>query len=121
MAEKTATINWNLDRAGASIYFQRRGAMNKFDEKFEKDDTHHSFCLRADGCFKRHDLPRDQQYLNADESRRAEINTFSHAESADRRLINKVAYLQSIGCVLKADETLEEYVERNADKLSEEV
>ncbi len=94
--------------------------MSKFDEKFEKDDTHNSFCLRADGCFKRHDLPRDQQYLTEEESRRAGFNTFNNTESKERRLINKVAYLQKIGCVVKADETLEEYVERNADKFSEE-
>ena len=94
--------------------------MSKFDEKFEKDDTHHSFCLRADGCFKRHDLPRKEEYLTEDENRRAGLNTFSPAESKERQLINKVAYLQRIGCVLKAAETLEEYVERNTDKLSEE-
>jgi len=95
--------------------------MNKFDEKFEKDDTHHSFCLRADGCFKRHDLPRDQEYMTEDENRRAGLATFSHAELNERRLINKVAYLQSIGCELKAEETLEEYVERNTDQLREEI
>jgi hypothetical protein len=94
--------------------------MSQFDEKFEQDDTHRSFCLRADGCFKRHDLPRDQQYLTEEESRRAGLNTFSHAESQERRLLNQVAYLRSIGCALKANETLEEYVERNADNLSEE-
>ena len=94
--------------------------MNTFDEKFEQDNTHHSFCLRADGCFKRHDLPRDQQYMTESENRRAELNTFSRAESAERQLINKVAFLQSIGCQLKGNETLEEYVERNADKLREE-
>ncbi len=95
--------------------------MSKFDEKFEKDDTHHSFCLRADGCFKRHDLPRDQEYMTEDENRRAGLTTFSHAESNERRLINKVAYLKRIGCQLKAEETLEEYVERNTDQLREEI
>ncbi len=94
--------------------------MSQFDEKFEKDDTHHSFCLRADGCFKRHDLPRAQEYMTEDENRKAGLNTFSHAESQERLLINRVAYLQKIGCVVNADETLEEYVERNTDNLKEE-
>ena len=94
--------------------------MSNFEEKFEKDSTHHSFCLRADGCFKRHDLPREQQYLTFNENRRADLKTFNHIESEERWLINKVAYLQQIGCALKAEETLEQYVSRNADKLREE-
>lgn len=94
--------------------------MNTFNEKFEKDDTHHSFCLRADGCFKRHDLSRDEQFLTDSENRRADLNTYSPAESQERRLINQAAFLQSIGCQLKESETLEEYVHRNADKLEKE-
>jgi len=94
--------------------------MNEFDEKFEKDDTHHSFCLRADGCFKRHDLPREKQYLTKSENRQRNLETPNRHEFAEKRLMNKVAYLQKIGCELQADETLEEYVGRNADKFEEE-
>ena len=70
--------------------------MSNFDEKFERDDTHHSFCLRADGCFKRHDLPRDKQHMSREENLRTELNTFNTTESKERRLINKVAYLVQV-------------------------
>lgn len=93
--------------------------MNKFNEKFANDDTHHSFCLTSDGCFKRHNRPRSEEIMTKSEDRRAELNTFSYSENQERQLINKVAYLQSIGCQLQANETLEDYVDRNLDKLEE--
>jgi len=94
--------------------------MDKFNDKFDKDDTHHSFCLSSDGCFKRHDIPRKDQYLTSEESRRADLNTFSWAESGERRLIAKVAFLQKLGCQLKFNETLEAYVQRHASRFDDE-
>ncbi len=91
--------------------------MNKFNDKFENDQTHNSSCLTADGCFKRHEIPRKDQYLTKEESNRAEFRSFSRAESQERRLISKAAYLRKIGCELKSNETLEAFVCRNASRL----
>ena len=93
--------------------------MNKSNDKFENDETHNSSCLTADGCFKRHDIPRKDEFLTKDEDSRAELRTFSRAESQERRLITKVAILQRMGCQLRANETLNAYVSRNLFRLKE--
>ena len=94
--------------------------MNKFNDKFETDATHNSSCLTADGCFKRHEVARKDEFLTKDENARAELRTFSREEGVERRLISKVAYLQKIGCQLKPDESLEAYVRRNAFRFHKE-
>jgi len=91
--------------------------MTKFNDKFENDQTHNSSCLTSDGCFKRHDTPRKDQYLTQEESNMAEFRSFSRAESQERSLISKVAVLKKIGCQLNASETLEAFVTRNAFRL----
>jgi hypothetical protein len=93
--------------------------MNKSNDKFENDGIHNSSCLRADGCFKRHDIPRKDEFLTKDENSRAELRTFSRAESQERRLIAKVAILQRMGCQLRANETLHGYVARHSFRLKE--
>ncbi len=93
--------------------------MNKSNDKFENDETHNSSCLTADGCFKRHDLPRKDEFLTKDENSRAELRTFSRAESQERRLISKVVILQKMGLQLCANESLEDYVSRNSFRLKE--
>ena len=93
--------------------------MNKFNDKFENDGIHNSSCLRADGCFKRHDIARKDEFLTKDENSRAELRTFSRAESQEGRLISKVAILQKMGCQLRANETLNAYVRRNLFRLKE--
>ncbi len=94
--------------------------MNKFNDKFENDSTHNSSCLTADGCFKRHDIARKDELLTKDENFKADLKTFSRAESQERRLISKVAFLQKIGCQIKSNETLEAYVRRNAFRFHKE-
>jgi len=91
--------------------------MNKFNDKFENDQTHNSSCLTSDGCFKCHEIPRKDQYLTQEESNRAEFRSFNHTESQERSLISKVAVLMKIGCELKPNETLEVFVSRNAFRL----
>ncbi len=93
--------------------------MNKSNDKFENDGIHNSSCLRADGCFKRYDIPRKDEFLTKDENSRAELRTFSRAESQEGRLISKVAILQKMGCQLRANETLNAYVRRNLFRLKE--
>ena len=91
-----------------------------FDEKFSSDNVHNSCCLTSDGCMSRHHLPRKNQYMSRSESRAREFNTFNRASFEDQQLISMVAELQSKGLILKSDETLEQYVERNQDELSDE-
>ena len=95
--------------------------MNKFNDKFENDATHNSSCLTADGCFKRHDIARKEQFLTPAENFKVELKTFSHADSQERLLMSKVAILTKIGCQLRANETLENYVRRNSFRLKEAV
>src|SRR5579863_2343730 len=93
--------------------------MNKSNDKFENDGIHNSSCLRADGCFKRHDIPRKDEFLTKDEDSRAELRSFTRAESQERRLIAKVAILQKMGCQVRANEILQSYVARNSFRLKE--
>lgn len=93
---------------------------NGFKEKFEADDKHHSYCLSASGCFERHNTPREAQYLSNQENRRADFSTFNRTEYQEGRLMNMVTILQKQGCSLLADESLEQYVLRNKNKLNEQ-
>ncbi len=94
---------------------ERKSIMaNQFNEKFAQDSKHNSSCLTADGCFNRHDIARKDEFLTSQENYRADLRSFSRAESQERRLISQVAVLKKKGCQLRADETLEEYVSRNS-------
>ena len=95
--------------------------MNKFNDKFENDSLHNSSCLTADGCFKRHDIPRKDELLTSAENCKAELKTFSRGESQERRMLSKVVILQKMGCKLRANETLENFVRRNSFRLKDKV
>ena len=92
-------------------------ANNQFNEKFAQDSKHNSSCLTADGCFNRHNISRKEEYLTDKENYRADLRSFSRSDYQERGLISKVAVLKKMGCQLRADETLEEYVSRNSSKL----
>ena len=93
--------------------------MNTLNDKFENDSLHNSSCLTADGCFKRHDIPRKDEFLTPAENCKAELRTFSRAESQERGIISKVAILQKMGCKLRSNETLENFVRRNSFRLKD--
>ena len=91
-------------------------ANNQFN-KFAQDSTHNSSCLTADGCFSRHNISRKDELLNDQENYRAELRSFSRFDYQERGLISKVAVLKKMGCPLRSNESLEEYVSRNLSKL----
>lgn len=103
---------------GERNYYQKE--VDQFKGKFEGDETHNSFCLTACGCFERHNLPREAQYLSEKENHQTSFATFNKTEYQERQLINMVAFLQKQGCSFLPDESLEQYVMRNKDKLSEQ-
>lgn len=92
---------------------------NQFNAKFAEDSTHNSSCLTADGCFSRHNIDRKDEYLTSKENYKAELRSFSRSEYQERGLISKVAVLNKLGCKLRADETLEQFVDRNSSKLND--
>jgi len=89
-----------------------------FNQKFAEDSTHNSSCLTADGCFDRHNISRKDEYLTDKENYKAELRYYSRSDYQERSLISQVAVLKKMGCQLKANETLEEYVSRNSSKLN---
>ena len=93
--------------------------MNKLNDKFENDSLHNSSCLTADGCFKRHDIPRKDELLTPAENCKAELRTFSRGESQEGRLLSQVVILQKMRCKLRANETLENFVRRNSFRLKD--
>ena len=104
-------------KGGRNYY---RKGVNNSQGKFEGDNKHNSSCLTACGCFERHNLPREAQYLSEKENHRTSFATFNKTEYQERQLMNMVAFLQKQGCSLLQDETLEQYVMRNKDKLNEQ-
>jgi hypothetical protein len=109
----------NNEKSGMNKSYYRKGG-NNFKEKFESDDTHHSFCLTATGCFDRHNIPRKAQYLSDKENSSANFSTFNKTEYQERQLMSMVASLQKQGCPLLSNESLDEFVMRNKNKLTEE-
>ena len=97
---------------------ERKSTMaNQFNSKFAEDSTHNSSCLTADGCFSRHNISRKDELLNDQENYRAELRSFSRSEYEERGLISKVAVLKKMGCALRSNESLEQFVYRNSSKL----
>ena len=94
-------------------------AYSTFNEKFETDSKHNSSCLTASGCFMRHNVARRDEFQTPQENYRSEGRYFSREDAFERRLISKVAILKKLGCVLMADETVEQFVLRNSDMLDE--
>jgi len=111
-------INSNSILRTSSLTERKSTMANQFNSKFAEDSTHNSSCLTADGCFSRHDISRRDEYLTSKENYRAELRSFSRSEYQERGLISKVAVLKKMGCQLRANESLEEYVSRNSSKLN---
>ena len=88
--------------------------------KFEQVGTYNSSCLSADGCFQRHQRPRKHQEMTFEETRMADFAGYGRGEWAERRLLDRIARLQALGCELKADESMEQYVQRHAELWNEE-
>jgi len=90
------------------------------DEKFAEDDTHNSTCLTADGCFSRHYASRDSQHLSRQESSNRNFEGSTFEDYKEKQLINMVSYLQSNGFKLLSTDSLERFVDRNFEELSED-
>ena len=102
----------------SSSLTERKSTMaQQFNSKFAEDSTHNSSCLTADGCFSRHNISRKDELLNDQENYRAELRSFSRSEYEERGLISKVAVLKKMGCALRSNESLEQFVYRNSSKL----
>ena len=114
---KLSPINSNSILRTALLTERKSTMANQFNSKFAQDSTHNSSCLTADGCFSRHDISRRYEYLTAKENYRADLRSFSRSDYQESRLISKVAVLKKLGCELKSNETLEDYVLRNSSKL----
>lgn len=90
----------------------------EFQKKFATDDKWNSFCLTADGCGKRHNIPRDKQYLNDQESTRKAFAGYNHAVADDRKINNMLSILASKGIKdLRADESVEDFIKRHENVL----
>ena len=111
-------INSNSILRTSSLTERKSTMANQFNPKFAQDSTHNSSCLTADGCFSRHNISRKDELLNDQENYRAELRSFSRSQYEERGLISKVAVLKKMGCQLRANESLEEYVSRNSSKLN---
>jgi hypothetical protein len=91
---------------------------NAFLKKFATDDKWNSFCLTADGCYQRHNIPRDKQYLTDQESTRKAFAGHNRVVADDRRINNMLSILASKGVNdLRADESVEEFIIRHGDVL----
>lgn len=84
----------------------------KRNEKFEDG------VLRADACMERHSSPRDSQYKTSFEDL-PECAFGKSAEREERRLMNDVYRLISLGFKPRASESLEAFVEKHRDLLDE--
>ncbi len=93
---------------------------SRFSEKFAEGGAHNSSCLTADGCFSRHSAPRESQYLTRQECsiRNFEGSTFE--DYKERQLINMVYFLQAKGLKLLSTDSLDRFVDRNFEELSED-
>ena len=111
-------INSNSILRTSSLTERKSTMANQFNPKFAEDSTHNSSCLTADGCFSRHNISRKDELLNDQENYRAELRSFSRSEYEERGLISKVAVLKKMGCELRSNESLEQYVYRNSSKLN---
>ena len=102
-----------------STVTERKSIMaNQFNQKFAQDSKHNSSCLTADGCFDRHNISRKDEYLTDKENYRADLRYFSRSDYQERKLISQVAVLKKMGCQLLGNETLEAFVTRHSDQLS---
>jgi hypothetical protein len=110
-------INSNSILRTSSLTERKSTMANQFNSKFAEDSTHNSSCLTADGCFSRHNISRKDELLNDQENYRAELRSFSRSEYEERGLISKVAVLKKMGCALRSNESLEQFVYRNSSKL----
>ena len=111
-------INSNSILRTSSLTERKSTMANQFKSKFAEDSTHNSSCLTADGCFSRHNISRKDELLNDQENYRAELRSFSRSEYEERGLISKVAVLKKMGCQLRPNESLEQFVYRNSSKIS---
>lgn len=111
-------INSNSILRTSSLTERKSTMANQSNPKFAEDSTHNSSCLTADGCFSRHNISRKDEYLTAQENYGAELRSFSRSEYQERGLISKVAVLKKLGCQLRANESLEQFVARNSSKLN---
>jgi hypothetical protein len=109
-------INSNSILRTSSLTERKSTMANQFNSKFAEDSTHNSSCLTADGCFSRHNISRKDELLNDQENYRAELRSFSRSEYEERGLISKVAVLKKMGCALRSNESLEQFVYRNSSK-----
>ena len=111
-------INSNSILRTSSLTERKSTMTNQFNPKFAEDSTHNSSCLTADGCFSRHNISRKDELLNDQENYRAELRSFSRSDYEERGLISKVAVLKKMGCALRSNESLEQFVYRNSSKLN---
>ena len=111
-------INSNSILRTSSLTERKSTMANQFNSKFAEDSTHNSSCLTADGCFSRHNISRKDELLNDQENYRAELRSFSRSDYEERGLISKVAVLKRMGCELRSNESLEQFVYRNSSKLN---
>ena len=111
-------INSNSILRTSSLTERKSTMANQFNSKFAEDSTHNSSCLTADGCFSRHNISRKDELLNDQENYRAELRSFSRSDYEERGLISKVAVLKKMGCALRSNESLEQFVYRNSSKLN---
>jgi len=111
-------INSNSILRTSSLTERKSTMANQFNSKFAEDSTHNSSCLTADGCFSRHNISRKDELLNDQENYRAELRSFSRSDYEERGLISKVAVLKKMGCALRSNESLEQFIYRNSSKLN---
>ena len=111
-------INSNSILRTSSLTERKSTMANQFNPKFAQDSTHNSSCLTADGCFSRHNISRKDELLNDQENYRAELRSFSRSDYEERGLISKVAVLKKMGCALRSNESLEQFIYRNSSKLN---
>ena len=87
--------------------------------KKENEQKFDEGVLRTDGCMMRYKQSRQSEYRTYEE----DLPEFSFGKSAyweERRLLNKVYTLKAMGFKLKAEQSLEEFVQEHQDAIEEE-
>lgn len=88
------------------------------NDRFEVNDDTGARLLTADGCGKRHQRPKQEQFMTKRESVVREFSGRNAMDWADGQLCEMVAILQQRGIPL-VEPTLEEYVSNNVEILQD--
>ncbi len=96
---------YNIDNVElGQIYIDR--------EKFSVNPDNGSYKLRADGCFKRHDIDRIKQLQTEKEDITRDFTYDNKEERLERRFMNKLSMYISQGMKPLATESIEDFVAR---------